>query len=156
MSETTEKIIVKRLHTEFEERNLLGKFQTGIRPGRSTTDSLLYLLEENQLGFTQRQNTVQHVYFSILKNLSIASPVTILHALYQIELNGNLIHFVHNFLVTTKLPHSHWTNLLNHPNSGNWNTSEVSLESSPFYYRQEIPSRKKYNIQLNIYFMQII
>ncbi len=92
-----EKILVQRLHVNLEERKLLNQYQCGFRPGRSTTDNLLYLQQEILLGFERKEQTTC-IFFDIEKAFDRLWPSSILKALHNLEYRGNIIHFVHNFL----------------------------------------------------------
>lgn len=92
-----EKIIVKRLHCYLEKKNCLDQYQCGFRPARSTLDNLLYLQEEIHLGYNRKQH-VSCIFFDVEKAFDRLLPTTVLQAMQNIGMAGNILHFVHNFL----------------------------------------------------------
>lgn len=92
-----EKIVVKRLHLFLSEHRKLDRFQSGFRPKKSTTDSLIHLSQEIQTGFIHKQYTVS-VFFDIEKAFDRIHSASVLQALLELGIEGNIFHFIQNFL----------------------------------------------------------
>jgi len=92
-----EKIIVKRLHHTLALNGGLDRFQSGFKPKKSTTDSLLHLSQEIQTGFAHKQYTVS-VFFDIEKAFDHISSASVFRALSAMGIGGNVFLFIWNFL----------------------------------------------------------
>lgn len=92
-----EKIVVKRLRKNLEERTVLDKYQSGFRQHKSTLDNLIFLTQEIQQGFQNGQYTVC-VLFDIEKAFDRLHPSAILNSLIQQGIQGRVLHFITNFL----------------------------------------------------------
>ena len=66
-------IIFNNLHTYLHTNNLLTKNQSGFRPGDSTTNQLLYLLDEINQAFDSTKSFDVRTVFLEISNVSIKS-----------------------------------------------------------------------------------
>ena len=68
MGKILEKVIFKNLYSYLHTNNLITKNQSGFRPGDSTTNQLLYLLEEIHQAFDSTKSfEVRAVFLDISK-----------------------------------------------------------------------------------------
>lgn len=92
-----EKIVNKRLIWFFETRHILNNAQSGFRNGRSTIDHLVTLTNEIQTAFARKQHLIA-VFFDLQKAFEKTWRRHILNTMIEQNLNGNVLHFVQNFL----------------------------------------------------------
>ena len=97
-----EKMVSKRLVFILERRNLISRWQSGFRHGRSTTDNIL-MLETNIRNANLRRNHLVAVFFDTEKAYDKTWRYGILKDLLNLDFCGNLPIFIKNFLNLRRL-----------------------------------------------------
>lgn len=92
-----EKIINKRLVWYLEKNNILNKYQCGFRANRGTVDQIVSLVSEIHVAFKNKQHILA-IFFDLNNAFPSAWPRYILNQLINSGLDGNIIHFIQNFL----------------------------------------------------------
>ena len=94
-----EKIIFNNLYSYLNENNLITKNQSGFRPGVSTTNQLLYLVNEIHQAFeTPKSLEVRAVFVDISKAFDEVWHDGLILKLKLNGVSGNLLHFFQNYL----------------------------------------------------------
>ena len=98
-----EKIIFNNLYTYLHTNNLITKNQSGFCPGDSTTNQLLYLLDEIHQAFDSTKSfEVRTVYLDISKAFDKVWRDGLIFKLEQNGISGNLLKLVQNYLINRK------------------------------------------------------
>ena len=94
-----EKIIFNNLYSYFNVNHLITKNQSGFRPGDSTTNQLLYLVNEIHQAFERCKSLeVRAVFLDISKAVDKVWHNGLIFKLKQNGVSGNLIMFFQNYL----------------------------------------------------------
>ena len=94
-----EKIIFNNLYSYLNENNLTTKNQSGFRPGDSTTNQILYLVNEIHQAFESPKSLeVRAVFLDISKAFDKVWHDGLIFKLKQNGVSGNLLHFFQNYL----------------------------------------------------------
>ncbi|GBN49623.1 putative RNA-directed DNA polymerase from transposon X-element [Araneus ventricosus] len=94
-----ERMVNKRLVYILEKKNILSKFQSGFRYGRSSQDNVLQLEIAIRDAFVSKKHLVS-IFFDMDKAYDRAWRHGILKDLFNIGLRDNLPIFIKNFLLT--------------------------------------------------------
>ena len=98
-----EKIIFNKLYNYLHSNNLITKNQSGFRPGDSTTNQLLYLLDEIHQAFDSTESyEVRAVFLDISKAFDKVWHDGLIFKLEQNGISGNLLKLFHNYLSNRK------------------------------------------------------
>ena len=98
-----EKIIFNNLYTYLDTNNLITKNQSGFRPGDSTTNQLLYLVNEIQQAFEDpRSLEVRAVFLDISKAFDKVWHDGLIYKLEQNGVTGSLLKFLQHYLKNRK------------------------------------------------------
>ena len=98
-----EKIIFNNLHGYLNENNLLTKNQSGFRPGDSTTNQLLYLLNEIHEAFENSKSLeIRAVFLDISKAFDEVWHEGLIFKLKQNGISGSLLTLFENYLCNRK------------------------------------------------------
>ncbi|XP_045480951.1 uncharacterized protein LOC123685337 [Harmonia axyridis] len=97
MCKVMERIKNKRLCNFLEVNELLTKQQSGFRKHRSTLDNLVQLQTEILDAFANKQELIA-VFFDIVKAFDITWRHRILKTLKQWNIDGNMLHFIKEFI----------------------------------------------------------
>ena len=98
-----EKIIFNNLYGYSNENNLLTKNQSGFRPGDSTTNQLLYLVNEIHEGFENSKSLeVRALFFDISKAFDKVWHERLIFKLKQNGISGSLLTLFENYLCNRK------------------------------------------------------
>ena len=98
-----EKIIINNLYNYLNTNNLITKNQSGFRPGDSTTNQLLYLVNEIHLAFDDPKSLeVRAVFLDIPKAFDKVWHDGLLFKLNQNGINGSLLKLFENYLHNRK------------------------------------------------------
>ena len=93
-----EKIIFNNLYSYLNANNLVTKNQSGLRPGDSPTNQLLYLVNEIHQGFENSKSLeVRAVFLDISKALDQVWHAGLIFKLKQNGVSGSLLMFFHNY-----------------------------------------------------------
>lgn len=92
-----ERMVNGRLRTYLESNNLLSPYQNGFRPGRSTADSLVHLIDSAQRAFQSKEVTVT-LFLDLKSAFDKVHHSALLIKLHKIGIRGRLATFVKNFL----------------------------------------------------------
>ena len=102
-SKIFEKIIFKNLYSYLNTNNLLTKNQSGFRPGDSTTNQLLYLVNEIHLAFENPKSLeVRAVFLDISKAFDKVWHDGLIFKLKQNGVSGSLLIVFQNYLYNRK------------------------------------------------------
>ena len=94
-----EKIIFNDLYAYLHTNNLITKNQSGFRPGDSTTNQLLYLLDEIHQAFDSTKSLeVRAVFLDISKAFDKVWHDGLIFKLEQNRISGNLLRLLQNYL----------------------------------------------------------
>ena len=94
-----EKFIFNNLYSYLNVNNLITKNHSGFRPGDSTTNQLLYLINENHQAFESSKSLeVRAVFLDISKAFYKVWHDGLIFKLKQNGVSGNLIKFFQNYL----------------------------------------------------------
>lgn len=93
-----EKMINKRLTWRLEQENRITKYQNGFRKNHSTIDSHIQLHTEILDTFVNKQELIA-VFFDIEKAFDTVWRHRILSQLKKWDIQGNILHFLNNFLL---------------------------------------------------------
>ena len=94
-----EKIIFNNLYAYLHRNNLITKNQSGFRPGDSTTNQLLYILDEIHQAFHSTKSLeVRAVFFDISKAFDKVWHDGFVFKLEQNDISGNLLKLIQNYL----------------------------------------------------------
>ena len=94
-----EKIIFKNLYAYLHRNNLITKNRSGFRPGDSTTNQLLYLLDEIHQAFdSTKPLEVRAVFLDISKAFDKVWHDGLVFKLEQNGISGNLLRLLQNYL----------------------------------------------------------
>ena len=94
-----EKIIFNNLYSYLNENNLITKNQSGFHPGDSTTNQLLYLVNEIHQAFESPKSLeVRVVFLDISKAFDKVWHDGLIFKPRQNGVSGNLLHFFQNYL----------------------------------------------------------
>ena len=94
---TVERMVNERLMRHLEKHNLLTKFQSGYRAGRSTIDQLIRMESFVRDAFANKQHLIA-VFFDLKKAYDTTWKYGIMKDLHDMGLRGNLPIFIENFL----------------------------------------------------------
>ena len=98
-----EKIIFNNLYSYLTTNNLITKNQSGFRPGDSTTNQLLYLVNEIHEAFEDRNSLeVRAVFLDISKAFDKVWHDGLIFKLKQNGISGRLLKFFENYLLNRK------------------------------------------------------
>ena len=98
-----EKIIFNNLYSYFNVNNLITKNQSGFRPGDSTTNQLLYLVNEIHQAFENPKSLeVRAVFLDISKAFDKVWHDGLIFKLKQNGVSGSLLMFFQNYLNNRK------------------------------------------------------
>ena len=98
-----EKIIFNKLYNYLHSNNLITKNQSGFRPGDSTTNQLLYLLDEIHQAFDSTESyEVRAVFLDISKAFDKVWHDGLIFKLEQNGISGNLLNLFKNYLSNRK------------------------------------------------------
>ena len=98
-----EKIIFNNLYFYFNSNNLITKNQSGFRPGDSTTNQLLYLVNEIHLAFEDPKSLeLRAVFLDISKAFDKVWHQGLIVKLKQNGISGNLLTLFENYLHNRK------------------------------------------------------
>ena len=98
-----EKIIFNNLYSYLQANNLITKNQSGFRPGDSTTNQLLYLVNEIHQAFENPKSLeVRAVFLDISKAFDKVWHNGFIFKLKQNGVSGNLLKFFQNYLNNRK------------------------------------------------------
>ena len=98
-----EKIIFNNLYSYLHTNNLLTKNQSGFRPGDSTTNQLLYLLDEIHQAFDSTKSfEVRAVFLDISKAFDKVWHDGLIFKLQQNGISGNILKLFQNYLSNRK------------------------------------------------------
>ena len=98
-----ENIIFNNLYTYLHTNNLITKNQSGFRPGDSTTNQLLYLLDEIHQAFDSTKSfEVRTVFLDISKAFDKVWHDGLIFKLEQNGISGNLLKLFQNYLSNRK------------------------------------------------------
>ena len=92
-----ERMINTRLHVYLDSKDVLTPFQNAFRSRRSTTDSLIQLIDSCHRGFAKKEVTVA-LFLDLKSAFNKVHKHALLAKLYKIGLRGRLISFIKNFL----------------------------------------------------------
>ena len=94
-----EKIIFTNLYNYLNANNLITKNQSGFRPGDSTTNQLLYLVDEIHQAFDSTESfEVRAVFLDISKAFDKVWHEGLIFKLEQNGISGSLLKLFHNYL----------------------------------------------------------
>ena len=94
-----EKIIFNNLYPYLNENNLITRNQSGFRPGDSTTNQLLLLIDEIHQAFENRNSLeVRAVFLDISKAFDKVWHDGLIFKLKQNGISGSLLKLFENFL----------------------------------------------------------
>ena len=94
-----EKIIFNNLFAYLHRNNLISKNQSGFHPGDSTTNQLLYLLDEIHQAFDSTKSlVVRAVFLDISKAFDKVWHDRLIFKLEQNGISGNLLRLLQNYL----------------------------------------------------------
>ena len=96
-SKLMERMINGRIRAYLESNELLTHYQNGFRPGRSTSDSLAYLIDSIQKGFQFDDYTIA-VFLDFKNAFDKVHKSAILIKLHSMGLRGRTAHFIQGFL----------------------------------------------------------
>ena len=98
-----EKIIFNNLYNYLNTNNLLTKNQSGFRPGDSTTNKLLYLVNEIHMAFDDpKPLEIRAVFLDISKAFDKVWHVGLLFKLSQNGISGSVLKLLENYLYNRK------------------------------------------------------
>ena len=98
-----EKIIFNNLYSNLNANNLITKNQSGFRPGDSTTNQLLYLVDEIHKAFEDRKSLeVRAVFLDISKAFDKVWHDGLILKLEQNGISGSLLKLFKNYLHNRK------------------------------------------------------
>ena len=98
-----EKITFNNLYSYLDTNNLITKNQSGFRPGDSTTNQLLYLVNEIQQAFGDpRSLEVRAVFLDISKAFDKVWHDGLIYKLEQNGVTGTLLKFIQHYLKNRK------------------------------------------------------
>ena len=98
-----EKIIFNHLYTYLVANNLITKNQSGFRPGDSTTNQLLYLIDEIHKAFDCVESfEVRAVFLDISKAFDKVWHEGLIYKLKQNGISGSLLNLLQNYLSNRK------------------------------------------------------
>ena len=96
-SKIVERMINTRLRTFLESKDILTPFQNGFRTQRSTTDSLIQLIDSCHKGFAKKEITVA-LFLDLKSAFDKVHSDAVLIKLHDVGIRGRLFTFVRNFL----------------------------------------------------------
>ena len=100
-----EKVIFNNLYSYLHTNNLITKNQSGFRPGDSTTNQLLYLLDEIHQAFDSPKSLeVRAVFLDISKAFNKVWHDGLIFKLEQNGISGNLLKLFQNYFSNRKQP----------------------------------------------------
>ena len=102
-SKLFERVVFKYLYNYLKCNNLITKNQSGFRPGDSTTNQLLDLVNEIHNSFDSRKSfEVRSVFLDIFKAFDKIWHQGLMFKLRQNGISGNLLAFFHSYLSNRK------------------------------------------------------
>ena len=102
-SKILERFIFNNLYNYLDENNLITKNQSGFRPGDSTTNQLLYLVDEIHQAFDNNESfEVRAVFLDISKAFDKVWHDGIIFKLEQNGISGSLLKLFNNYLRNRK------------------------------------------------------
>ena len=96
-SKIVERMVNGRIRTYLDSNNLLSAHQNGFRPGRSTSDSLVQLIDSVQRGFQAKSYTIA-VFLDLKSAFDKVNKTALLIKLHNTGFRGRLANFVQGFL----------------------------------------------------------
>ena len=98
-----EKLMFNHLYSNLHTNNLITKIQSGFRPGDSTTNQLLYLIDEIHQAFDCTESfEVRAVFVNISKAFDKVWHEGLVSKLAQNGISGNLLKLFQNYLNNRK------------------------------------------------------
>ncbi len=92
-----ERIISNRLRVYIETNNILSPFQSGFRPGRSTADNIIRIVDSIQCGFQEKEDTVA-LFLDLKAAFDKVNKSALLIKLHKAGIRGKMAKFIQNFL----------------------------------------------------------
>ena len=96
-SKIFERMVNSRIRVYLESNQKLTLYQNGFRPGRSTADNLIHIIDSAQRGFQQKQVTVA-LFLDLKAAFDKVHHSSLLIKLHEIGVRGRLATFIKNFL----------------------------------------------------------
>ena len=96
-SKIIERMVNSRLKVHLENNNLLSKYQNGFRPRRSTTDSILHILNSIYSGFQKKDVTVA-LFIDLKAAFDKVHHDALLIKLHKLGIKGKIITYLKNFV----------------------------------------------------------
>ena len=96
-SKIVERMVNSRIRVYLESNNTLSNKQNGFRPGRSTTDGLIHIIDSVQRGF-QNNNVTVALFLDLKAAFDKVHHSALLIKLFQIGIRGRLATFLKNFI----------------------------------------------------------
>jgi ribonuclease HI len=96
-SKIFERMVNQRLRTYLESNQILSPHQNGFRPGHSTADSLIHLIDSAQRGFHNKYVTVA-LFLDLKAAFDKVHHSTLLIKLHKVGVRGRLATFIQNFI----------------------------------------------------------
>ena len=96
-SKIFERMVNGRLRGYIESNEILSPYQNGFRPGRSTADSLVHLIDSIQRGFQTKQITLT-LFLDLKAAFDKVNHSALLIKLHKIGIKGRLAKFIINFI----------------------------------------------------------
>ena len=96
-SKLLERMVNGRIRAYLESNHLLNEHQNGFRPGRSTTDSIVPLIDTVQRGLRERHFTVA-VFIDFKNAFDRVHKSGLLIKLHRMGIRGRMASFIKNFL----------------------------------------------------------
>ena len=95
-------MIAKRLTHHLEQNNYLSKYQSGFRPGRSTTDQLTRLESTIKMAFMENKIVVA-TFLDLEKAFDLMWTTGTILKLREFGITDNMLKWIHNFLTDRKI-----------------------------------------------------
>ena len=92
-----ERMINVRIRTYLEYNDIISPFQSGFRPGRSTADNLVRLIDSVQRGFQQKEITLA-LFLDLRAAFDRVNKTALLIKIHKCGIRGRLATFIQNFL----------------------------------------------------------
>ena len=96
-SKLMERIINGRIRVHLESNNLLSSNQNGFRPGRSTANGLVHLIDSIQKGFHTNSHTMA-VFLDLKNAFDKVNKSALLIKIHRIGIRGRTAYFIKEFL----------------------------------------------------------
>ena len=96
-SKLLERMVNGRLRAYLETNKILSSYQNGFRPGRSTADSLVRILDSVQRGFQTKDITIA-LFLDLKSAFDKVNKTSLLINTHRIGIRGRMAHFIQEFL----------------------------------------------------------